>query len=157
MLKKQTEYAITRNGITLMFFKADPVDKKFSFRVKGNQELTDRLLADCKRKMIPERSIMYAVDGLFAKIAKGLPDASSVPTKPELDDTSKFVQTYQRRFGRSPRFQETHSGISVAKPFGMQIVTPDDECFTGIGKSKKAAKRNLAKNFLEKMSVPVSA
>ena len=60
----------TQNGITLVFYQK-PNDEKFSFLIKDNEELTEKLLASVKTKRVKETNIKYAVNGIFNKIAGG--------------------------------------------------------------------------------------
>ncbi len=149
-------FSFTRNGITVEFFRKDPVDTKFSFRIKGDEETTARLLAGCKRTMIAKRSINHALGGIFTKINQIISGTIEAPVSQGLDETSRFVHMYQKKFGRSPKFLETREGVSSASLYGMQVITPTGETFLGVGKSKKSAKLALAKGALELLSVPQS-
>jgi|GEM_PF-3301807 len=139
----------TRNGVTIEFFRKDPVDKKLSFRIKGDEEATKKLLNNCKRKMVPERSIKHVISSLFKKIANGFPDSSPDPVQTGIDDTSRFVQMYQKKFGRSPKFLDTRDGVHSAELFGVKVITPNYITLFGLGKSKKLARLNLASESLK--------
>jgi hypothetical protein len=60
----------TQNGITLVFYQK-PNDEKFSFLIKDNEELTEKLLASVKIKRVKEMDIKYAANGIFEKIKHG--------------------------------------------------------------------------------------
>ena len=53
-----------RNNLTLVFFQKEN-DKKFSFFIVLEPELTEQLLATVKTKRVSEDKIKYAVNGIF--------------------------------------------------------------------------------------------
>ena len=58
---------VTKNGITLVFYQKQN-DEKYSFLIKDDEELTNRLLKSVKKQRIDEDEIGYAIKGIFAKI-----------------------------------------------------------------------------------------
>lgn len=157
MIQTSKVISYTKNGIVIEFFLMDPIDTKFSFRVKGDEDMTDKLLSirKGKKRRISERSIKHVIESLFRAIAKGFPDPSVDSVQTGIDATSSFVQKYQKNFGRSPKFLETREGVPSASLFGMKIETPNGRVFLGVGKSKKAAKRDLAMKAWQELSDPV--
>ena len=59
----------TKNGLNLVFFKKEN-DKKFSFYIENEDELTEQLLATVKTKRVREDKIKYAVNGIFDLLSK---------------------------------------------------------------------------------------
>jgi hypothetical protein len=158
MIETSKVISYTKNGVIIEFFLKDPTDTKFSFRVKGDEDMTEKLLSSRKgkKRRISERSIKHVVESLFRAIVNGFPDPSVNTVQTGIDDISRFVQKYQKRFGRSPKFEDTREGVESASLFGVKITTPENEIWYGIGKSKKAARLALAKEFLKEKPVPAS-
>ena len=57
----------TKNGITLVFYQKQN-DKKYSFLIKDDEELTSRLLGSVKKKRIDENEFVRARNAIFEKI-----------------------------------------------------------------------------------------
>ena len=57
----------TKNGKTLVFYKKEN-DEKFSFLIKNEPELTALLLENVNSKRVAEKSIRFAVDGIWQKL-----------------------------------------------------------------------------------------
>ena len=58
---------VTKNGITLVFYQKQN-DKKYSFLIKDDEELTSRLLGSVKKKRIDENEFVRARSAIFEKI-----------------------------------------------------------------------------------------
>ena len=56
-----------QDGFNLVFYKLKD-DKKFRFFIENKPELTEKLLASVKTKRVAEKSIKYAVKGIFEKL-----------------------------------------------------------------------------------------
>jgi CRISPR/Cas system-associated endonuclease Cas1 len=57
----------SKNGFTVVFYQKEN-DKKFSFLIENEAELTEKLLASVKTKRVSEKSIFYAKEGIFEKL-----------------------------------------------------------------------------------------
>jgi hypothetical protein len=59
----------SRNNLTLVFFQRDG-DKKYSFYIENEYELTEQLLSTVTNKRVKKSNIKYAVEGIFDLLNK---------------------------------------------------------------------------------------
>lgn len=62
------EIIVTRNDITVVYFKVNKEDKVYRFFVNNNEELDRRLIERCKTLTIEERRIKHAIVGVWEHI-----------------------------------------------------------------------------------------
>ena len=137
----------SENGLTVVFYQKEN-DKKFSFLIENEPELTEKLLASVKTKRVTEKSIRYAVKGIFEKLSNlNLLNSKIMENQ---NPITKLAEIIQAQYGANietevlSKVGEDHNpSIKVA------IHLPNGNTYTAKGNNKRIAKRLAAEKALE--------
>lgn len=135
---QQQEY--TQNGITLVFYNK-PNDRKFSFLVKDNEELTNKILKNSRKKRIEDYEIKFAVKDIFSKIENNsYLEAHEINNS--VDDLEKICQ---RIFKASILVRVVGiKGLNHNQVVTVEIKLPNGKIYTADAISGKLAKQKAA-------------
>lgn len=137
----------TQGNTTLVFYKKDG-DKKFSFYIESEEELTKRLLSTVKTKRVKESNIRFAVSGIFNLIENNLLTTKK-QTEMEKNPIIELSEFIQRQFGESIETRVTgKSGPDHAPTISVEIELPDGRIFKASGTNKRIAKQRAAEKAL---------
>lgn len=76
------EVVVTKDGVTVVYFKVNKDDKVYRFFVNNNEELDRRLIKRCKTLTIEERRIKHAIAGIWKHIDFLLSNPNWEPAPP---------------------------------------------------------------------------
>ena len=139
----------TKNGITLVFYQK-PGDQKFSFLIKDNEELTERLLLSVSTKRIREDKIKYAVKGIFEKIENNL--LTNLNKKTMKNPIVELSEKIQKNFGKSILTRVVgKKGEDHNPTITVEIELPNGKIFQSSGLNQKTAKQKAAEKALEEL------
>lgn len=131
-------------GYAVEFYKKDG-DEKYSFRIKGSELFTERLLANCKKKRVKPEDLYYAIRGIGEKIRGGI--LTTQEATPARDYTSELNLKVQRKYGESIHtevvdFDIHRTIVKIYTPFGI---------FDGVGRNKVLARNDASVKALKEM------
>ena len=139
-----------QNGITLVFYQK-PADEKFSFLVKDNEELTERLLNSVKTKRVKEKDIKYAVRGIFEKIEQNLL-LTNQKLKKMNNPIVELAEKVQKKFRESMVTRVVgKEGADHNPTITVEIELPDGRIYKASGINQKIAKQEAAKKALAEL------
>ena len=139
----------SRNNLTLVFFQKED-DKKFSFYIENETELTERLLATVKTKRVSEDKIKYAVNDIFDLIENNLliKNLNEMNTNPIVE----LAELVQRQYGKNIETRVTgKTGADHCPVITVEIELPNGDIFTASGINQKEAKQKAAREALESL------
>jgi len=140
----------SRNNLTLVFFQKED-DKKFSFYIENETELTERLLATVKTKRVSEDKIKYAVNGIFDLIENDLLTKNVVKME-NSNPIIELAELVQLQYGKNIETRVTgKTGADHCPVITVEIELPNGEIFTASGINKKEAKQKAAREALESL------
>jgi|SRR5690606_20157281 len=139
-----------KNGITLVFYQKQG-DEKFSFLIKDNEELTERLLNSVSTKRVKEKDIKYAVKGIFEKIEQNL----LITTKNQTDMKNPIVELsekVQRKFRESMITRVIgKEGADHNPTITVEIELPNGKVYQASAGNQKIAKQIAAEKALAEL------
>jgi len=136
--------------LTLVFFQKED-DKKFSFYIENETELTERLLATVKTKRVSEDKIKYAVNGIFDLIENDLLTKNVVKME-NSNPIIELAELVQRQYGKNIETRVTgKTGADHCPVITVEIELPNGEIFTAAGINQKEAKQKAAREALESL------
>jgi len=137
----------TKNGKTVVFYQKEN-DKKFSFLIENEPELTQKILASAKTKRVPEKNIFYAQEGIFDKLTNINLLTQKSETMQE-NPVSLLNEKCQKKWGRNIETTVvSKTGSDHAPIITVEIATPRG-LFQAKGSNKKIAARNAANEALK--------
>ena len=143
----------SRNGLTIIFYKNDKNDSKYSWKIENDAELTALLLQNSKSKKVKGKAIRYATEGIFEKIA----NRNSLKTITEQVKNNnpivELAEYCQKMFGGNIITKNLGQiGPDHAPTIKVSITLPSGKVFEACGSSKAAAKVKAAREALEFLS-----
>ena len=137
----------SRNNLTLVFFQKED-DKKFSFYIENENELTDRLLSTVKTKRVSEDKIKYAINGIFDLIENDLLITKKV-NEMEKNPIIELAELVQHQFGANIETKVLgKTGADHMPTISVKIELPDGRTFEASGTNKRIAKQRAAEKAL---------
>jgi len=134
----------SRNNLTIVFYQKEN-DKKFSFYIKNEIELTRELLAMVKTKRVKEDKIKYAVDGIFYSIEKNLFITKNIVEMENLNPIIKLAELVQKQFGKNIETRVIgKTGADHMPTVSVEIKLPNGVTFEAYGTNKRIAKQKAA-------------
>jgi len=138
-----------KNGYTLVFYQKEN-DKKFSFLIENEPELTEKLLNSVKTKRVKENSIKYAVKGIFEK----LKNLSLINKNSEIMSTTnpitELAEKIQSIYGANIQTRViSKTGADHNPTITIEIELPNGDIYKASGSNKRIAKRLAAEKALE--------
>jgi len=139
----------TQNGITLVFFKKEN-DNKFSFAIKGNDELTEKILQNTSAHRVKEKDIFFCQKAIFEKLKNNMfSETKKINQTNPIVELSEFCQ---QQFGRNIETRVVGKTGSCHNPIiTVEVELPDGRIFTASGMNQKLAKQTAAENALLKI------
>ena len=138
----------SRNNLTLVFFQKED-DKKFSFYIENEPELTERLLSTVKTKRVREDKIKYAVNGIFDLIENNLLTNKKI-VKMEKNPIIELSELVQRQYGANIKTRVTgKTGADHMPTVSVEIELPDGRTYKASGNNKRIAKQKAAEKALK--------
>lgn len=139
----------TNGKFTIVFYKKDN-DKKFSFLIKDEPELTAKLLASVKTKKVRQKNLHYAVKGIFDK----LDDLILTPKNPKkMEKQNPIVQlaeTVQKLYGANIQTAIMDQRGPDHNPIiEVRITLPNGNEYYADGANQRIAKQLAAEFALE--------
>lgn len=139
----------SRNNLTIVFYQKEN-DQKFSFLIKNEEELTDRLLATVKTKRVREDKIKYAVNGIFDLIENNLLTTKNLEQMENSNPIIELAELTQKQFGASIETKVTgKTGADHMPTISVEIILPDGRTFKASGTNKRIAKQKAAEEALK--------
>ena len=155
-----------KNGKTLVFYKKEN-DDKFSFLIENEPELTELLIANVNSKRVAEKSIRFAVDGIWQKLqelsAFSLTKENAIELKNNLltknfnamENSNPIIELAEKCQKIYRKNIETRvlgkKGEDHCPTVYVEIELPDGQIFKGKGNNQKEAKQKAAQKALEKL------
>jgi dsRNA-specific ribonuclease len=147
----QTEF--TRAGVTIIFFQLEN-DEKYSFRIKDDTELTQKILDSVNTKRVKEKNIKYAVNGIFDLIKTN--NFQPKPIKSiSMNTVTELNETVQARFKGSVTTNVVlKTGPDHNPTLTVDVILPDHRghkgnTYRGTGSNRKIAAQNAAQKALD--------
>ena len=138
----------SQNGKTIVFYQKED-DKKFSFYIENETELTERLLATVKTKRVSEDKIKYAVNGIFDLIENDLLTKNVVKME-NSNPIIELAELVQRQYGKNIETRVTgKTGADHCPIITVEIELPNGLIIEASGKNKKEAKQKAAEIALK--------
>ena len=141
----------TQNGVTLVFYKKEN-DEKYSFAIKGDDELTERLLESVLTKRVREKDLHFAQKGIFEKIEQNLITKTKTKTKTQNEMENPIVQLAelcQSKFRSSMLTRVAgKTGPDHNPTITVEIELPNGKVYTAYGINQKTAKQKAAERAL---------
>jgi len=140
------EKEFTQNGITLVFY-VKPGDNKFSFLVKDNPSLTEKILSNVSTKKVNEDNIHYCKKAIFELI-----ENNKLNQKNEI--SQDYISLVKQKLDRSRSNEVEELPVEVNMSAGQVTFTVILDGITKIAKTasnKKIAKQLCYKEVLEKI------
>jgi len=140
----------SRNNLTLVFFQKED-DKKFSFYIENEDELTERLLTTVKTKRVSENGIKYAVDSIFNLIENNLLITQKSNKMKNSNPIIELAELVQKQYGKNIETRVTgKTGADHMPTVSVAIDLPDGRTFEASGTNKRIAKQKAAEIALSK-------
>ena len=137
-----------QNGITLVFYQK-PEDDKFSFLIKDNEELTEKLLNSVSTKRVKEKDIKYAVKGIFDKIEQNL---LITKNQTEMNPIVELTEKVQRKFKESMVTRVIgKEGADHNPTITVEIELPNGKVYQASAINQKIAKQKAAEKALAEL------
>ena len=137
--------------ITLVFFQKDN-DKKFSFYIENEEELTEQLLSTVKTKRVREDKIKYAINGIFDLIENNLLTTKKVKEM-EKNPIIELAELVQKKFGKNIETRVLDKvGADHCPTVFVEIELPDGRTFKASGTNKRIAKQKAAEKALSEFT-----
>lgn len=138
----------SRNNLTIVFYQKEN-DQKFSFLIKDEKELTERLLATVKTKRVSENKIKYAVNGIFDLIENNLLTIKKLEQMENSNPIIELAELVQKQFGANIETKVTgKTGADHMPTVSVEIELPDGRTFEASGTNKRIAKQKAAEKAL---------
>ena len=138
----------TRNNYTLIFFQKEN-DKKYSFYIKNEKELTEKLFISVKTKRVSENKIKYAVNGIFEILNNQNLLIKNSEIMNEKNPIIELAEKMQRIFGQNIETEVlTKEGQDHCPTVTVAIHLPNGKVYEASGSNKRIAKRKAAENAL---------
>ena len=130
----------SKNGFTVVFYQKEN-DKKFSFLVENEPELTEKLIASVKTKRVAEKSIFYAKEGIFEKLSNlNLLTPKKIITMENQNAVSKLNEIMQKMHGTNITTEVVSKSGSDHNPtLTVKVILPTGAEYLGKSSNRKKA------------------
>ncbi len=136
------------NGKTLIFYQKEN-DKKFSFLIENEPELTEILLASVKTKRVKENSIKFAAKGIFEKLENINLITKNSEIMSEVNPITELAEAIQAKYGANIETRVVSKRGSDHNPtITVEIELPNGDIYKASGSNKRIAKRLAAEKAL---------
>ncbi len=133
-----------KKGIAIVFYRKKG-DRKYSFYIKNNPELTKRLLSHVKTKRVREDKIRYAAQGIFKLILNNKLKNKNTMEK-NINPIIRLNEMCQAQFGESIKTEVlSKTGQDHCPVVKVRITLPNGCEYTAKGSNKRVAKQKAAK------------
>jgi len=138
----------SRNNLTIVFYQKEN-DQKFSFLIKDESELTERLLLTVKSKRVREDKIKYAVNDIFDLIENDLL-TKNLERMENSNPIIELAELVQKQFGANIETRVLgKTGANHMPTVSVEIELPDGRTFEASGTNKRIAKQKAAQEALD--------
>jgi len=139
----------TQNGITLVFFKKEN-DNKFSFAIKGDDELTEKILQNTSTHRVKEGDVFFVTKDIFEKLKNNM--FSETKEKNQTNPIVELSEFSQKRWGKNIETRVIgKTGPDHNPIITVEVELPYGRIFTASGMNQKLAKQTAAENALLKL------
>lgn len=138
----------SKNGKTIVFYQKEN-DKKFSFLIENEPQLTEQLLANCKSIRVKEKDIRFAVQGIFEKLENGL---KIISKNNIMNPIIELAELCQKKFRANIETRVINKvGADHCPVISVEIELPNGDIFTASGNNQKEAKQKAAREALKSL------
>jgi len=139
----------TQNGITLVFFKKEN-DNKYSFAIKGDDELTEKILEQTSTHRVKEGDIFFVRKAIFEKLKNNM--FSETKKTNQTNPIVELSEFCQQQWGRNIETRVVGKTGSDHNPIiTVEVELPDGRIFTASCMNQKLAKQKASENALLKL------
>jgi len=139
----------SKNGFTVIFYQKEN-DKKFSFLIENEPELTEKLLASVKTKRVAEKSIFYAKEGIFEKLSNLNLLTLNLKTMGNQNAVSKLNEIMQKMHGANITTEVVSKSGSDHNPtLTVKVILPTGAEYLGKSSNRKKAAVVASEKALE--------
>jgi hypothetical protein len=140
----------TKDGVTIIFFKENSSDTKFSWKIKNDPELTKLLLQNSKNKKVKDSAIFFAEKGIFEKIANRDNLKSIYEQTSNNNSVVELGLLCQKIFRKNIKTDVVKiTGLDHARTVYVKIILPDGKVFESSASNQKKARQKAALEALE--------
>lgn len=148
-MKKIDKYAYTdEKGNIIEFYacvqKQGQKVQKFAFRIKDNDELTQRVLNATKEHEVKEKDLFHCALGIITLI-NGC-DLEKISKGTEVMD---LFNNFQRKFKKNPEFEIIDNSKPGEPSYTAILISTDTDC-SGVGRTKQDARAKALEKFFAK-------
>ena len=155
---KEDMLSVCKGDITIVFYQKEG-DEKYSFFIKDNLELTQKVLASVKTKRVKAGEFRYVVEAILKLIEKGelkftptVQDLTPKRTVINFDYMSLLNKKCQQMYGDGVTTTPAWTvGESHCPVVGIEVCLPNGWTVMGKGPNKKVAKQIAAKEALQSL------
>ena len=150
------QYSFSHGKLVIVFYKKEG-DEKYSFFIRDNLELTQRILASVEKKKVKAGEFHFTVKAILKLIEKDelkpipvVQDLTPKRTVINFDYMSLLNKKCQQMYGEGIRTTPAYTvGESHCPIVTVEVCLPDGKTVIGMGPNKKVAKQLAAKEALK--------
>lgn len=153
---KEGMLSVCKGDITIVFYQTEE-GGKYSFFIKDNLELTQKVLASVEKKKVKAGEFYFTVEAILKLVKsnelKPIPvvqDLTPKRTVINFDYMSLLNKKCQQMYGEGIRTTPAYTiGESHCPVVTVEVCLPDGKTVIGMGPNKKVAKQLAAKEALK--------
>ncbi len=146
-MDKINEFTYQKDGLIILFEEeniSNELPKKYSFKIKDNDELSEKIFKAVKNKTVPFKGIFYCARAIFALIEENIFD-------PLIDHavSNELFEKYQMMHEKSPEFIVKNISEDSSKPMFLVTLNHNEAIFAAQSRAVSDAKARALKVFFE--------
>ncbi len=147
-MKKINQFIYQENGKTIVFnpipLKENETVQKYSFSIKDDKEMTQKLRDAVKHKEVKFDGIKFAAPALFEIIKEGVFQKHYTE-----EEAENFVTKFYSLNLENPEFEIQDKTILIKKPIFEATLINGIKSATGKGRTKDQARTSALENYFK--------
>ena len=140
------KYKLRNSGYTVVFYKKEG-DKKLSFFIENEPELTEKILSSIKIKRVKQQAMKFILPALDDLIMNNNFKTSSVNNN---NPIVELAETVQKLYGQNLEFTTPiKDGPDHCPTVTVSLLLPNGEKYTASGSNQRIARQECAKKALK--------
>lgn len=142
------KYKLRNSGYTVVFYRKEG-DKKLSFFIENEPELTKKVLNSVKTKRVKQEAIKFILPALDELIIN---NNFKTPSVMNNNPIVELAETIQKLYGQNLEFTSPiKDGPDHCPTVTVSLLLPNGKKYTASGSNQKIARQECAKQALKEI------
>ena len=142
------KYKLRNSGYTVVFYRKEG-DKKLSFFIKNEPELTEKVLSSVKTKRVKQEAMKFILPALDDLIIN---NNFKTPSVMNNNPIVELAETIQKLYGQNLEFTTPiKDGPDHCPKVTVSLLLPNGEKYTASGSNQRIARQECAKQALKEI------